>query len=242
MTSRKAELHLSVSTWRQPVPPPASAARSAVLERVADRILSLGDGRLRVGIDGFTAAGKTSFGHELGERICDAGRPVLRASLDDFKKPWRDRHLYDRESGEGYYRNAYDYRAVAELLLEPAGVDGSGRCSLCSIDPLTQIDHADIVTPAPADAVLIVDGVFAFRPEIDRYWDYRIRMEVDAELSVRRGTDRDADWAGVEAEALHRDRYNVAERLYLAEVDPLHGVDITIDNTSFDEPRILRER
>ncbi len=59
---------------------------------------------------------------------------------------------------------------------------------------------------------------------------------------MRRGTDRDGDWAGAEAEALHRDRYHVAERLYLAEVDPLQRVDIAIDNTSFDRPRIVRER
>ncbi|MBB4789889.1 nucleoside/nucleotide kinase family protein [Streptomyces nodosus] len=79
-----------------------------LVEKIAKRILALGEGRLLVGVDGFTAAGKTSFGHELAEWISAAGRPVLRATLDDFKKPWRDRHLYDRESGEGYYRNAYD--------------------------------------------------------------------------------------------------------------------------------------
>jgi hypothetical protein len=126
-----------------------------------------GYGRLRVGIDGLTASGKTSFGHELAEWISDAGRAVLRASLDDFKKPWRDRHLYDRESGEGYYRNAFDYAAVTQLLLEPAGDAGSGNCVLCSIDPLTQVDHSAVITPAAPDAVLVVDGVFAFRSEID---------------------------------------------------------------------------
>ncbi|WP_418153577.1 hypothetical protein [Actinoalloteichus caeruleus] len=59
-------------------------------------------------VDGRTAAGRTSFGHELAEHIAHRRRPVLRGSLDDDKKPWRDRHLDDRESGEGYYRNAYD--------------------------------------------------------------------------------------------------------------------------------------
>jgi hypothetical protein len=38
---------------------------------------------------------------------------------------------------------------------------------LCSIDLLTQVDHSAVVTPAASDAVLIVDGVFAFRPEIN---------------------------------------------------------------------------
>lgn len=83
-----AQVHLSVSTWQQPLPRPASPERSVLVGSVAKRILILDSGRLRVGIDGRTAAGKTSFGHELAEQISRAGRPVLRASLDDFKKPW----------------------------------------------------------------------------------------------------------------------------------------------------------
>ena len=190
------------------------------------------------GIDGLTAAGKTSFGHELAQQISARGRLVLRASLDDFKRPWRDRHLYDRESGEGYYRNAFDYEALTRLLLQPAGPDGSGECVLCSIDPLTQREHHDVVTLAAADAVLIVDGVFAFRPEINDFWDFRIWLDVDEDTSIRRGTHRDQGWAGAQAEAVHRDRYLVAERLYMAEVDPLRLVDVVIDNTVFDLPRI----
>jgi uridine kinase len=232
----------SVSTWQQPLPPAATRERSVVLDHVAARILACGPGRLRVGIDGLTAAGKTSLGHELAERISRSGRPVLRASLDDFKKPWRDRHLYDRESGEGYYRNAFDYEAVAKLLLEPAGADGSGECVLCSIDPLTQVDHSGVITPAAPDAVLIVDGVFAFRPEIDEHWEFRIWVDVDRQVALRRGVERDEDWAGPEAEAVHRDRYHVSERLYVAEVDPVRLVDVVLENSDFDRPRIVLER
>ncbi|TWF73262.1 uridine kinase [Kitasatospora viridis] len=192
-----------------------------------------------VGIDGFTAAGKTSFGHELAERISTAGRPVLRATLDDFKKPWKDRHLYDRESGEGYYRNAYDYDAVKRLLLEPSRSPEATSCALCSIDPLTQKDHSSDRTSLFSDAVLIVDGVFAFRPEINEYWDFRVWLQVDAELSVQRGADRDQDWAGSDAESIHRNRYLVAERIYLQEVDPIPMMDIVIDNSTFASPRIV---
>ncbi|MEV0728155.1 uridine kinase [Polymorphospora sp. NPDC050346] len=238
----RAAVQMSVSTWQQPLPPRASQQRLAVLAEIADRVLACGDRRLRVGVDGLTAAGKTSFGHELAQQISARGRPVLRASLDDFKRPWRDRHLYDRESGEGYYRHAFDYDAVVSLLLQPAGPDGSGDCVLCSIDPLTQIDHRDVVAVAAADTVLIVDGVFAFRPQINGFWDFRIWLDVDEDTSVRRGTHRDQDWAGAQAEAVHRDRYLVAERLYLAEVDPLRLVDVVVDNTLFDHPRLLRDR
>jgi len=207
---------------------------------IGSQIMALGPNRLRVGIDGLTAAGKTSFGHELAQQISRAGRPVLRASLDDFKKPWRDRHLYDRESGEGYYRNAFDYDAVIDLLLEPCQADGTGACVLCSIDPLTQIDHSSVVTLATPNSVLIVDGVFMFRPEINDHWDFRIWLDVNAETSVQRGAERDRDWAGAEADALHRNRYLVSERIYIKEVKPRSRADLVIDNSAFDRPRIVR--
>ncbi|MET8602977.1 uridine kinase [Streptomyces rubiginosohelvolus] len=235
-----ASVSHSPSTWQQPCPAPASAERSALTEAVAHRIRHRRPGRLLVGIDGFTAAGKTSFGHELAAQIAESGRPVLRATLDDFKNPWKDRHLYDRESGEGYYRNAYDYDAVKRLLLDPTRSPGAESCALCSIDPLTQENHAAETVPLAPDAVLIVDGVFAFRPEIDAYWDFRIWLDVDAELSVRRGAERDQDWAGSDAEAIHRDRYLVAERLYLDEVDPLPRMDVIVDNTDFARPRLIK--
>ncbi|MEW2067885.1 uridine kinase [Streptomyces sp. NPDC007346] len=238
-THGRAEVHRSPSSWQQPCPPPASAERTALVEGLAKRVLALAPGRLLVGIDGFTAAGKTSFGHELATEIARSGRPALRATLDDFKNPWKDRHLYDRESGEGYYRNAYDYDTAKRLLLDPARSPQATSCALCSIDPLTQEDHSTRTTPLTPDSVLIVDGVFAFRPEIDAYWNFRIWMDVDAELSVRRGAERDQNWAGTDAESIHRNRYLVAERLYLGEVDPLPRMDAMVDNTNFARPRLL---
>ncbi len=129
----------SVSTWRQPAPPPASAARTSLISEVAKRVARIAPGRLRVAVDVLTGAGKTSFGHELAAALREIGRPTVRASLDDFKNPWREaRELgYDRVSGEGYYRNAYDFRSARELLLAPAGQDGSGELVLCGLCLLT---------------------------------------------------------------------------------------------------------
>lgn len=240
MAGSQGSVSRSVSSWQQPLPKTTSRERLSLIADVADQVVACGSGRLRVGIDGRTGAGKTTFGHELAQQVSAQGRPVLRASLDDFKRPWRDRHLYDRDSGEGYYRHAFDYDTLTTLLLDPAGRLGPGRCVLCSIDPLTQIDHRDVVTHAPADSVLIVDGVFAFRPKINKHWDLRIWLEIDEHTSFERGIRRDGAWAGEAAEALHRDRYAVSEQLYLAEVDPLEFVDVVIDNTAFDRPRLLR--
>jgi uridine kinase len=238
-----AEAYESVSTWRQPLPPPASEARAALIADVAAEITALSARRLRVAVDGLTAAGKTSFGHELATALRLHGRSTLRASFDDFKNPWREaRELgYDRLSGEGYYRNAYDFRSARELLLEPAGPQGTGSVVLCAHDPLTGADHRALTVAAPADAVLIVDSVFAFRPEYNDLWEYRIWLEVAAEVALQRGIARDAAAEGVDgATRVHRDRYHVAESLYVAEVGPIALADIVIDNEDFARPRILR--
>jgi uridine kinase len=231
----------SHSTWFQPMPAPASRERTELVDGLALRITGLSPGRLRVVIDGYTAAGKTSFGHELAAALRRLGRPTLRASLDDFKNPWSEAHLYDRLSGEGYYRNAWDFRSIRELLLEPAGPHGSGQVALCSIDPLTQRSHKHEKVDAPDNAVLIVDGVFAMRPELDASWDVRIWLDVDPALSLERGVARDTEREGrAEAEALHRDRYHAAEAIYAGEVDPVGKADFVIDNRDFANPRGLR--
>ncbi|QUH00291.1 uridine kinase [Saccharopolyspora erythraea] len=232
----------SVSTWRQPEPAPASDARTALVGEIAGAVSRLSPGRLRVAIDGFTASGKTSFGHELGAALRGLSRPTLRATMDDFKNPWREAHeqVYDRVSGPGYYRNAYDFTSARELLLEPAGPEGSGEIVLCAHDPLTGEDHRDEVVRAGDDAVLVVDSVFAFRPEYDACWDYRIWLEVDAEVSLARGIARDVALEGLdEATRLHRDRYHPALALYLEEVDPRARADVVIDNTDFANPHLV---
>jgi uridine kinase len=237
-----AEAFESVSTWRQPEPAPLSPARTAVVAEVADRIHRLRPGRLRVAVDGYTAAGKTSFGHEVAAALRERGRPTLRASLDDFKHPWRHarEHGYDRTSGEGYYRNAYDFASARTLLLEPAGPAGSGVVVLCAHDPMTGVDQRSVTVQAPPDAVLVVDSVFAFRPEYDDLWDFRVWLDVDPGVSLARGIERDTvSEGGVDAATrLHRDRYHAAEAIYLAEVDPRSRADVVVDNSDFARPRI----
>lgn len=232
---------LSPSTWQQAIPAAASAVRAAVLDVVADRVDQV-SGRVRVAVDGLTAAGKTSFAHELGVVLADRGRVVLRASLDDFKRPWSEGHLYDRVSGEGYYRNAFDFDAIHRLLVVPSAPEASGMVTLCSIDPITQLDHSDTVAHLPADGVLLVDGVFALRDELAEVWDLSIWLSIDPELSIARGVERDADAEGGrdEAEALHRDRYLAAELIYLDEIGPEARADIVIDNTHLDAPVLER--
>jgi uridine kinase len=235
----------SVSTWRQELPTSSSAVRRHLIDALARAIADMSALRLRVAVDGYTAAGKTVFSHELAIALRTLGRTTARASFDDFKHPWRHarEHGYDRLTGQGYYRNAYDFDGARNLLLQPAGPDGTGEVALCSYDPLTGEDHRRDVVELPPDSILIVDSVFAFRSEYNDFWDYRIWLDITPDLSLRRGIERDSRREGVdEATNLHRDRYHVAQSIYLAEVDPRTIADAVIDNSDYNAPRLLRPK
>jgi len=78
------------------------------------------------------------------------------------------------------------------------------------------------------------------RPEYDEHWDFRIWLDVPAELSLERGIDRDAESEGrAEAELLHRDRYHESERIYISEVNPVSKADVIIDNADFAKPSLI---
>jgi uridine kinase len=90
---------------------------------------------------------------------------------------------------------------------------------------------------------LIVDSVFAFRREYNDYWDYRIWLEVNPQLALIRGIERDWVFEGrTEATKLHGERFQRGEAIYVAEVDPSAVADLEIDNFDFANPVVLRSR
>jgi uridine kinase len=136
---------------------------------------------------------------------------------------------------------AYDFRSAVDLLLVPAGSGGSGEVVLRAHDPLTGVDHRATYVTAPDDAILIVDSVFALRPEYDSHWDFRFWLEVEPEVAIARGIARDLDTEGIdEATRVRRDRYGPAKDIYIAEARPLSKADLVIDNNDYPRPKILR--
>lgn len=88
-----------------------SELRSAVLAAVATRIDALPRPAL-VGVDGVTAAGKTTFADEL---VALVSPPAVRISVDDFHRPEAERHARGR-GPESYYHDTFDLPGVREAL------------------------------------------------------------------------------------------------------------------------------
>ncbi|WP_432166941.1 uridylate kinase, partial [Streptomyces sp. bgisy031] len=192
--------------------------RAEVLHRLARLINGIQRPHpIRVGVDGFSASGKSTLARELAAEVTDRGRTCLRAELDDFKRPRADRP----PGPAGFYHGAYDLDAIRTLLLSPLGPGGDRQIRLRFFDQQNQKPFPDDVQSVPHDAVVIADGAYLLRPELRELWDFRIFVEIDFDLVLARGAARDSAWMDSEQAAAehYRTYYIPAEQLYDAEAD-----------------------
>ncbi|HEY3562542.1 MAG TPA: uridine kinase [Kribbella sp.] len=220
--------------------------RAGVLGELAGDVLGVGRGHpVRVGVDGCSAAGKTTLADELaGVLRLRTRREVIRAGIDYFKRAPELRTTYPIESPESYYYEVYDNDAIRERLLAPLGPGGDRRYTNGLRDSsAANVLDVPVRTAAP-DAILIADGAFLQRPELDDYWDLRIYVHVSFETALRRGTERDAAWMDSREAAAHRyrTRYIPGEQLYVDQVNPAARAQIHIDNENPAAPVITRRQ
>jgi uridine kinase len=220
-------------------------SRSDVIDQIARYVAAVERPHpVRVGIDGISAAGKTTLADELVGPLERLGRTVIRAQIDDFHRPRAERHQLGPYSVEGYYLYAFDFPAIRDVLLQPLGPGGSRRYRVAVFDQPNDVPIDSPEREAPLDAILLADGVFLFRPELDDFWDIRIFVDADVEVATRRAIERDLAWGGTRAsrEEVYRQRYVPGEQRYLAAVDPRSLADLIVENTDPMRPRFVVRR
>jgi len=212
--------------------------REILLKGIAEMINSIQRRHpVRVAIDGVDAAGKTVFADELKPLLEDRGREVIRSSIDWFHNPRRLRHVRGRMDPEGYYLDSFNYRALLDYLLLPLGPGGSLVYMDKAFDYRLDQRLDEPFKKAGAAAVLLFDGIFLLRPELEHVWDLKIYLDVTFEESLRRGLDRAADCSS-EVEDLYMNRYIPGQKLYHIHSAPQRKADIVIDNNDPSSPRI----
>ena len=177
---------------------------------------------LRVAIDGVTASGKSTCARWLVHAVAAQGRPAIHVTMDGFHHRRAHRYRQGRTSALGYYRDAYDFDALAANVLIPLGLNGSHEIRRRIIDLATDEPVDDPLELVPADAIVVVDGTFLHRPPLPDYWDYTVFVDTPMHIARARGMVRDADaLGGADAAGLAFDqRYHAACRIYLDEVEP----------------------
>jgi uridine kinase len=199
------------------------------------------DKPLKVGIDGRSASGKSTLADALGSVLASCGLDILRPSFDGFHHSRERRYRKGEFSAAGYYEDAYDYQAAIEYLLDPlSGNVFPVFCRQAAHDWRTDMLDAAPPIQVYANTVLLFDGLFLFRRELNAYWDFRILLDIDSATSVSRALERDTGLQG-EADFVRKKyeaRYEPAWLIYLTEEHPESKADIIVDNRDYMNPEI----
>jgi uridine kinase len=219
--------------------------RESLLHHLSDTLRSRKPGQpLLVGIDGRSAAGKTTLADELATAL-HQHRPTLRSSIDDFHPPG---HKYRSMRGgytpESYFNEGYDYATFRQYVLDPFQPDGTRMWKPASWNSYHDCSTDALWAAASEDAVVLVDGIFLLHPQLNDAWDYLIWLDIDWDTMVERAAERDTTWVGSREAVIARYRsfWIPTHQRYEEHSAPTQYVHCIIDNRDPAKPRILKER
>lgn len=162
---------------------------------------------LIIGIDGPDCAGKTTLSRELLRHFM-AHKRVLLVHADDYLHAKDYREQRGEFSVEGFLLDYFDQEAIARGVLEPMTDASAGV-------------RPDLV---------ILEGMFLYRPPLSAHFGYRIRMEIAEDHVLERALKRDVGVIGDEPWV--REHYTrqciPAQRIYRQEADPAGQADVVI--------------
>ncbi|MDP9028787.1 MAG: uridine kinase [Actinomycetota bacterium] len=210
--------------------------RRDTLKALAEELLQhYAHGRVVVAVDGADGAGKTVFSDDLATELRGMGHTVFRASMDDFHQPRALRYAKGRESAQGFYEDSYDYPTFRRVLLGPFRMAGATGFCTEFFDLARDVPFESRWQTGPADAILIVDGIFLLRPELAGIWNFSIWL--DATDDVRRERMIERDGSHPEFDSPLGQRYLGGQELYQLDASPRTAASAIIDNTDVDHPR-----
>ena len=207
------------------------------MRRLAANILdTVGPGRRMVAIDGVDGSGKTSFAANLVHAITT--RPVVLIHVDDFLNPSSIRHAKGRCSPEGFWKDTYDYDALRQRVLAPLGRNGDGWYVPVAHNGGAEGTASAMAREAPAEAVVVLEGMFLHRDELARHWDASVFLDVPftetaARMAIRNGSNPDPEHSSMR-------RYVGGQRLYFEAARPWERTTYVVENSDFASPRVIR--
>ncbi len=214
--------------------------RAALLQNLAACLSGRSPGcRVFAAVDGVDGSGKTTFADALAAELAGAvnPRPVIRVSLDDFHHRQGIRYRRGRRSAAGFRHDSYNVEQFRAYVLDPLKPGGGGSYRPAGHSLVTDAVLSPPELPAPANAVVLVDGLFLHRRELAADWDFSLFLDVPFPVTAARMAQRDGTPTDPNDPAMHR--YVGGQLLYFADTDPAGRATVVVDNTDPDRPRVI---
>ncbi|MDQ4138865.1 MAG: hypothetical protein M3116_08505 [Actinomycetota bacterium] len=189
--------------------------REDVVAEIADEILhNYATGRTLVAVDGREGSGQGEFAEMLVGALNDKGTEAARLPMEAFAT-----------RSEDVYASGFDYDDFRRTAVQPFR---SGEAVMPQLRD--RVVPPGLSDDLPANAVLVVDGVFLNRPEINGIWKYSIWLEVPQEVTEERLRESRTPDEAIE-------KATAAQARYRSHLDPTAKATTLVDNRDPEHPR-----
>lgn len=167
-----------------------------------------------VGVTGMDTSGKSEMTTLLAQELERAGLSVQIVRLDDFHRTRAERQVEGLPEPVQFYEHTFDFERLRNAVLKPIRDEGSLETTLVCLDLLEDTWTVERQYSVKSDTVILLEGVFLFRPDIAHFLDLIIYLQVDEVLPE--------------------------QRKYLEEYPADRNADVIIDNNDFENPIVIK--
>lgn len=168
-----------------------------------------------IAIEGFGGSGKTTFAEKLRDALCNA----YVVSVDDFT-------IKEKLAEQSWDNGIFDRDRLERQVLIPATSDQNISYQKLIWGTNTLSDPVVV----PTVDYLIVEGISSFHPDIAKYYDYKIWIDVPIEIAKQRGKLKDAG----NENANNWDLWVKNDLAYQQKYHPEQQADLVIDNNEIE--------
>ncbi|WP_346892822.1 hypothetical protein [Clostridium sp. UBA871] len=213
-----------------------------IVEKLITQKLMIKDRCLIVGIDRQGCSGKSTLSQNIKDSLIKSGVKAEVVSIDDFCNKRAIRYSGELPCWEQHYYNNFDYIKFERDILKKTRITGKIEFSDFVLDTLEDEYTKKLDVSLDSEGILIIEGIFIFKNEFKKYYDYSIMIIVEIDEQLRRASERDI-FKNVNLKMLlnkYNDRYVPAYKLYEKIYNPYSFVNLIIDNTNVDMPNIIK--
>jgi len=181
-----------------------------------------------IGIDGLGGAGKSTITELLHKKFSEENYSITVLHIDDFIHQKAIRYNDNYDEWKCYYDLQWRYDYLISEVIKPikCGGDFNGKIELYDKDNDTYYLSE---TNIPVGSIVIVEGVFLQREELDGLFDYMIYIDIPEEIRLDRVLERDGYIGNKQQiKAKYNNRYFPAEHYYIEKCSPDLNADYVI--------------
>ena len=161
-----------------------------------------------IGINGIDCAGKTTLAKDLSGELKQSGINNEIFHIDDFNNKKVEKETYsafasgnwNENDFDRYYESIIDFQKAREAVEEAVAIN----------------------------VIVIMEGIFIFRPKLKITFNYRIYLEVDASVALARFEERRRLKGDDRPVEIFEDIWVRAHNKYVSEVNPQKICDLLI--------------